>query len=102
VREAGLVDALVKSSPDSTGFTFRRGNSQSRIDRFFLKEDSAFSALECRAVEFSDHLMLTVTLSFSDMPLRGKGIWRLNLSLLEDEEVRQSFEEFFQAQETVL
>ncbi|CAI9536675.1 unnamed protein product, partial [Staurois parvus] len=42
------------------------------------------------------------TLNVSDTPLRGKGIWRLNLSLLEDEEVIQSFEEFFQAQETVL
>lgn len=37
VREAGLVDAHIKRCPDSTGFTFQRGSSQSRIDRFFFK-----------------------------------------------------------------
>lgn len=56
----------------------------------------------CRAVEFSDHCILSVTLNASDMPPRGKGIWRLNSALLEDERVRQSFEDFFPAQVTIL
>ena len=53
-------------------------------------------------VEFSDHLMLSVILNASDMPPKGKGIWRMNSALLDDEEVRQSFEDFFQAQVTIL
>ena len=56
----------------------------------------------CRAVEFSDHCILSVTLNASDIPPRGRGIWRLNSTLLEDERVRQSFEDFFQAQVTIL
>lgn len=102
VRDAGLVDVHIKHLPDDTGFTFHRGNSQSRIDRFFLKETSAFSPPVVQAVEFSDHCMLSVVLNASDAPQRGKGIWRLNSTLLKEEHVRQSFEEFFQAQVTIL
>ncbi|CAI9596827.1 unnamed protein product [Staurois parvus] len=36
------------------------------------------------------------------MPLNGRGVWRMNSALLEDEEVRRSFEEFLQAQATIL
>lgn len=53
-------------------------------------------------MEFSDHCILPVTLNASDMPPRGRCIWKLNSALLEDERVRQSFEDFFQAQVTIL
>ncbi|PIO11498.1 hypothetical protein AB205_0135650 [Aquarana catesbeiana] len=68
----------------------RRGS----IDRLgynsvFLRdmENSAFSAPELRALEFSDHCMLSVTLNASDTPPRGRGTWKLNSALLEDVEV---------------
>ena len=35
-REAGLEDAHIKRCPDSTGYTFKRGSCESRIDRFFF------------------------------------------------------------------
>lgn len=54
-----------------------------------------------QAVEFSGHCMLFVVLNASDSRQRGKGIWKLK-SLLTEGHVRQSFEEFFKAQVTIL
>ncbi|XP_066450566.1 calpain-2 catalytic subunit-like [Eleutherodactylus coqui] len=37
-------------------------------------------------------------LNFPETPRMGRGFWRLNSSLLEEEEIRQSFEDFLQSQ----
>uniref|UniRef100_A0A6I8T0W5 Reverse transcriptase domain-containing protein n=1 Tax=Xenopus tropicalis TaxID=8364 RepID=A0A6I8T0W5_XENTR len=102
VREAGLVDVHIRHYPDRTGFTFYRGICRSRIDRFFVKEDSVTSPPEVMAVEFSDHCMLLVSLNVSQTPQRGKGLWRLNSALLGEEWVKQSFRDFFQDQESLI
>lgn len=102
VREAGLVDVHVRHLPNLTGFTFSRGSSKSRLDRFFLKGDSACSAPELQSVEFSDHCMVSVALNVADTPQKGRGMWRLNGSLLEDPEVREAYEVFFLDQTSLL
>ncbi|CAI9563523.1 unnamed protein product [Staurois parvus] len=49
VRQAGLVHVHIKHCP---GFHISERDTQSRIERFFKKENSAFSAPELRVVEF--------------------------------------------------
>ncbi|OCT75035.1 hypothetical protein XELAEV_18034023mg, partial [Xenopus laevis] len=102
VREAGLEDVHIRHRPNHTGFTFFRGSCRSRIDRFFVKEGSVVSPPEVIPVEFSDHCMVRVFLNVSQAAQRGKGLWRLNSALLGKESVKQSFLDFFQAQESLV
>lgn len=102
VSDARLVDAHIRSNPGHAGYTYYRGSCRSRIDRFFLKEETVSSAVSVVEVEFSDHCMIFVSLNVSETPRMGKGYWRLNSSLLEEPEIRQSFETFLQDQVTVL
>ena len=44
-----------------------------------------------RAVHFSDHHMVTVSLVWEKPLTVGKGIWRMNISHLRDPQVRLSF-----------
>ncbi|XP_056410594.1 zinc finger CCHC domain-containing protein 3-like [Hyla sarda] len=41
-----------------------------------------------------------VKLKVSETPRMGRGLWKLNSSLLEVKEIRRSFEDFLQSQET--
>ncbi|XP_068094411.1 sodium-dependent neutral amino acid transporter B(0)AT3-like [Hyperolius riggenbachi] len=52
--------------------------------------------------EIKPFLFTAQEVVFGDVPPKGKGIWRLNSLLLEEESVRQSFRDFFQAQVTLL
>ncbi|CAN2387251.1 Reverse transcriptase (RNA-dependent DNA polymerase), partial [Pristimantis euphronides] len=96
--DARLVDVHIRHTPGHPGFTYARGSCRSRIDRFFLKEETTSSPLKVVEVEFSDHCLIMFTLNVSESPQMGRGLWRLNSSLLEEAEVRQSFEDFLQSQ----
>ncbi|KAM4035407.1 uncharacterized protein ACNLHF_014513 isoform 1-T1 [Anomaloglossus baeobatrachus] len=97
--EARLVDVHIRTDPGHSGFTYFRGSqSRSRIDRFYLKEEAIFSPLSVVEVEFSDHCLICFSLNVAETPRMGRGMWKLNSSLLEEATVRQSFEEFLQSQ----
>uniref|UniRef100_A0A8C5M5U5 Reverse transcriptase domain-containing protein n=1 Tax=Leptobrachium leishanense TaxID=445787 RepID=A0A8C5M5U5_9ANUR len=101
VSQAGLVDVHIQHVPGLTGFTFHRGQSSSRIDRFFVKEGFPATAPVLTPVEFSDHLVLSCELNVTKSPERGRGIWRLNSDLLTDARVKQTFETFLADQMTL-
>ncbi|XP_044135560.1 uncharacterized protein LOC122927621 [Bufo gargarizans] len=44
----------------------------------------------------------TLDTASEETPCMGRGLWKLNSSLLEDATIRQSFEEFFQGQEPLV
>ncbi|KAM4039089.1 uncharacterized protein ACNLHF_017385 isoform 2-T2 [Anomaloglossus baeobatrachus] len=96
--EARLVDVHIRHTPGHEGFTYHRGNCRSRIDRFYLKEEAVSSAVSVVEVEFSDHCLILFSLNVTETPRMGRGFWRLNSSLLEEAEIRQSFEDFLQSQ----
>ena len=101
--EARLVDVHIRHTPGHGGFTYYRGSQiRSRIDRFYLKEETTFSPLKVVEVEFSDHCMIMFSLNFEESPQMGRGYWKLNSALLEEAEVRQSFEDFLQTQVELL
>ncbi|KAM3909967.1 uncharacterized protein RB166_021447 [Leptodactylus fuscus] len=102
VSDARLEDLHIRQSPGTRGFTYFRGSCRSRIDRFFLKENSVATAVSVVEVEFSDHCLISFTLNAAETIQRGKGLWRLNSTLLEDPAVRQAFEEFLQDQVALL
>ncbi|KAJ8000408.1 hypothetical protein DPEC_G00204510 [Dallia pectoralis] len=48
-------------------------------------------SLTSEAAHFSDHRMVTVTLDWEGLVKIGRGSWRMNTSVLEDQTVRRSF-----------
>ncbi|XP_066437523.1 uncharacterized protein [Eleutherodactylus coqui] len=96
--EARLVDVHIRHTPGHAGFTYYRGECRSRIDRFYLKEEAISSPVSVVEVEFSDHCLILFSLNVAETPRMGRGLWRLNSSLLEEAEIRQSFEDFLQSQ----
>ncbi|CAN2387533.1 Reverse transcriptase (RNA-dependent DNA polymerase), partial [Pristimantis euphronides] len=96
--DARLVDVHIRHTAGHSGFTYTRGSCRSRIDRFYLKEEAAFSPLRVVEVDFSDHCLIMFSLNIAESPQKGRGLWRLNSSLLEEAGVRQSFEDFLQSQ----
>ncbi|XP_073510493.1 uncharacterized protein [Phyllobates terribilis] len=96
--DARLLDVHIRHTPGHCGFTFHRGSCRSRIDRFFFKEEAISSAVFVVEVEFSDHCLISFSLNVAETARMGKGLWKLNSSLLEEVEIRQSFEGFLQSQ----
>ncbi|CAH2301889.1 Hypothetical predicted protein [Pelobates cultripes] len=102
VSQAGLVDVYLHHTPNPTGgYTYHRGSCQSRIDRFFFKENFPVAAPVLTPVEFSDHHILSCELNVYSTPPKGRGIWRLNSDLLVEQRVQQAFMEFFHDQMTL-
>ncbi|CAH2329361.1 Hypothetical predicted protein [Pelobates cultripes] len=102
VSQAGLVDVYLHHTPNPTGgYTYHRGTCQSRIDRFFFKENFPVTAPMLTPVEFSDHHILSCELNVHSTPPKGRGIWRLNSDLLVEQRVQQAFMEFFHDQMTL-
>ncbi|XP_056400299.1 uncharacterized protein LOC130294476 [Hyla sarda] len=67
--ESRLVDVHIRHTPGHSGFTYFRGREiRSRIDRFFLKEESVSSPLWVVEVEFSDHCLIMFSLTVSETP----------------------------------
>ncbi|KAJ7987906.1 hypothetical protein DPEC_G00331450 [Dallia pectoralis] len=58
---------------------------------FLLSPGLRMCSLTSEAAHFSDHRMLTVTLDWEGVVTIGRGSWRMNTSVLEDQTVRRSF-----------
>ena len=86
-RDFKLTDCFKAIHPTEEGFTWFSGDGTraSRIDYFFTR---CFPPTDARLtpVFFSDHLMLSCTLSPPVGVTFGEGLWKLNCSLLEDQE----------------
>lgn len=92
IEDFKLVDCFRKVHPGEVGFTWFSGDSAraSRIDYIFTTDCPPTDAT-LTPIFFSDHAMLSCTLSFpTDMTIGG-GLWRLNCSLLQDKEILESY-----------
>ena len=73
-------------------YTYVRSNAGSRIDRAYVK-DLASSVLNVKTihVNFSDHSCIWTELDLKGFPKRGKSYWKLNVALLNDVNIKESF-----------
>lgn len=82
-------------------FTFFRGVSQSRLDRFYapLKFVERVTDFCTIPVAFSDHcaVVMKVLSSKNDVPIRGRGYWKANSTIVTDVVVSERYNESFQA-----
>ena len=87
--EFDLTDIWRERNPNVSRFSWRRCNplQQSRIDYFFISRAIADSQrilnAEINPGVRSDHSIITLSVEVSGIR-RGNGLWRCNLSLLED------------------
>ncbi len=88
VKDFKLVDCFRTLHQREEGYTWFSGDGTraSRIDYVFTRD---FPPTDARLTPlfFSDHSMLSCTLSLPVGVTVGGGLWKLNCSLLEDEEV---------------
>ena len=89
-----LVDCFRTMHPREQGFTWFSGDGTraSRID-YILSRDCPPMDARLEPVFFSDHAMLSCTLSLSSEVISGSGLWKLNCSLLEDRELVSQYRE---------
>ncbi|TWW52967.1 hypothetical protein D4764_0239280 [Takifugu flavidus] len=88
--------------PREEGFTWFSGDGTraSRIDYVFTRDCPATDA-RLTPVFFSDHLMLSCTLSLPSGVTSGSGLWKLNCSLLEDRELVRQYREQYKEWQTL-
>ncbi|CAL4183304.1 unnamed protein product, partial [Meganyctiphanes norvegica] len=73
-------------------YTFVRTNFGSRIDRAYVKDLSKYiSNVKTIHVNFSDHSCLYTEFKLPDIPQKGKYYWKMNVSLLDDIEIKNRF-----------
>ena len=101
-RDFKLVDCFRSLHPREEGFTWSSGDGTraSRID-YVLTRDAPPTDARLTPVFFSDHCMLTCTLSLTSGVTVGRGLWKLNCSLLEDEGITRLYRERFRDWQTL-
>ncbi|XP_070771031.1 LOW QUALITY PROTEIN: uncharacterized protein [Enoplosus armatus] len=101
-RDFKLLDCFKTMHPREEGFTWFSGDGTraSRID-YILSRDCPPTDARLTPVFFSDHAMLSCTLSLSSGVTSGSGLWKLNCSLLEDRELGRQYREQYQEWQTL-
>ncbi|XP_048116981.1 LOW QUALITY PROTEIN: uncharacterized protein LOC125305921 [Alosa alosa] len=102
IKDFNLVDCYRKVHPREEGFTWHSGDGAraSRID-YVLTRDCPPTDATLTPLFFSDHCMLSCTLSLPTGVTVGGGLWRLNCSLLQDEEIVREYREQFSLWQTL-
>ena len=101
-RDFKLDDCFKTLHPREEGFTWRSGDGTraSRIDYVFTRDCPPTDA-RLSPVFFSDHAMLSTTLSLPSGVTIGRGLWKLNCSLLEDRELVSQYREQYSQWQTL-
>lgn len=85
-------------------YTFFRGESASRLDRFYAPVQFVenVTSVSTVPVAFSDHsaVIMKVRTSQSEIVTRGRGYWKINPSILEVEDITSRFEEQYEILKT--
>ena len=76
-------------------YTYIRENYGSRIDRIYCTNRDSIKGSNVTHVSLSDHSAVLVDISLDSKIKRGKYYWKLNVALLDDDEVCHIFELFW-------
>ena len=84
-------DWFVKHSAPE--YTFVKQNYGSRLDRFYIKQiANCIERVNVTHISFSDHSAVDMTIKLPNLPKIGKYYWKLNIALLEDENIKEQFQ----------
>ena len=94
-----LIDIWRHKHPGQRSYTWRRANGSqaSRLDMFWISFFFTENVLEADIYPFfrSDHSYVFLKLKFPSLPARGAGVWKLNTSLLQDDQLVQEVRDFW-------
>ena len=91
----GLKDIVKSNLSKLPEYTYLRENYGSRLDRIYVKHlINNVVSWNTIPISFSDHSMVISKVKISDIKI-GKGFWKMNIKLLESEEVELAFKEFW-------
>lgn len=80
-------------------FTFHRGISESRLDRFYVSKSFTGNIHDFKTipVPFSDHcgILMKIKVEKNTISPRGRGYWKINSTILMNDLVSQDFSENF-------
>ena len=91
MRQAKLIDAWWIHNSHMQ-YTFVRQNYGSRIDRFYCNNRDNINNSQVIHCSFSDHSAIKINVTINENITIGKSYWKLNTSLLEDENIKENFE----------
>lgn len=81
-------------------YTFIRGDSASRIDRFYAPSAMVEHITQTKTitVAFSDHrsVIVQINVQKTDLAIRGRGYWKINSSIVDNDDVHIRFSSEYQ------
>jgi hypothetical protein len=87
-----LIDIWREKNLSVKKYTFRRGNSKSRIDLILISEELSCHIINIKIIHcpFSDHDIKIMKLNVCDIT-RGSGTWIMNLHTIRSDYFQQVF-----------
>jgi exonuclease III len=95
VKGLGLTDAWCPT-PHTAGYTHYSNNSASRIDKIYMtkKTIGQKTGIETKEMAFTDHSAVIVRIGLTHpIAIRGRGLWKMNVSLLKDKRILEVLKE---------
>ncbi|KAG2464748.1 YTX2 protein, partial [Polypterus senegalus] len=94
IKEHQLKDTYREVNKIDKGYTWTggRGEKKSRIDMILTSTEATVISFRIQPVFFSDHQLITAEIKEGRTIQRGKGYWKLNITLLEDKEIKAKYE----------
>ena len=87
-----IVKGIFSNFPE---YTYIRDNYGSRLDRIYVKHFfNNIASWDTIPVSFSDHSMVIGKFNNDNVKI-GKGFWRMNVRILDNEEVEIAFKELW-------
>ncbi|KAH7957798.1 hypothetical protein HPB52_022680 [Rhipicephalus sanguineus] len=94
-RDFGLHDAWILKKGGTFVPTWKRGTSETRLDRFYVSEglipvvaDVAVGSFPPELGRISDHYPVILSMALPDRRLEGKRFWKFDLAVLADDEAK--------------
>ena len=88
-----LVDACRVVYPRKKDvFTYAQGATRSRIDKIIVNACFNVCAYEQTFVYHTDHVLISAQLQLNDFSERGKGVWKNNVSIYQNDCFKPEFE----------
>lgn len=96
VTNLDLKDVGKATRGQPVQFSFFRGSSASRIDRFYISANflKFISSFETTSVPFSDHRAISIKMNVNKDDLGhhyGKGYWKINTAFIDDDFIENEF-----------
>ena len=93
IRSIRCRDAwFIKNKNRTIEYTFIQNNYGSRIDRVYLKNIANYAeSIRVANIDFSDHSGIEMTIKLPNTPKIGKFYWKLNVALLDNDDIKNEF-----------